>query len=89
MSYPLHRIATDGYTTCLWHRQHQYYLEHVAPTQPRCTICGGNTADMRVPRHELCRAREERGMPTPLMDSTPLCGCNAPACRVAREGVKP
>lgn len=72
---PIERIATDGHTTNLWHRQHEFYLSDIVPTLPKCDICGGCTGDKRSPRHELCRLRAERGTATPRMDYISECGC--------------
>lgn len=71
---PRERIPSDGHTTCLWHRQHEHYLKSVVPLLPRCPLCGG-VGDHRQPAHALCHARQERGLPTPRLDSIRQCGC--------------
>ena len=71
---PRELVDSDGLTTNLWHRQHEYYQEHVVPLLPTCDLCGGS-ADPRVGRHELCRARKERGLPTPRLSIERPCAC--------------
>lgn len=71
-SEQIHSDGRDG--TCLWHRQHEHYLEHVVPLLPRCPICKG-VGDPRQPRHELCHIRVENNLPTPPIHSIAACGC--------------
>lgn len=50
-----------------WNRANRPY--------PPCDICGG-PVDPRAKRHELCRARRERGLPIQTLDQQPQCGCS-------------
>ena len=74
-AYPRERIASDGYTTCLWHRQHDHYMNHIVPLLPRCPICGG-IGDERRPEHELCRVRRAKGLPIQQLDTITKCSCS-------------
>lgn len=60
-TFPRERIETDGVTTNLWHRQHEWYLANVVPKLSECDICGGVCP--YGARHELCRIRQGKGMP--------------------------
>lgn len=73
-AYPREHIASDGHTTGLWPRQHEFYMEHIVPLLPRCPICGG-VGDPRQPRHELCRLRAAGGRPTPEINTIDECYC--------------
>lgn len=74
LEFPVELIESDGKTTSLWHRQHEWVIANVIPTWPHCTICGG-VCDPRQTAHELCKALQKRGLPTPQLDSTPKCSC--------------
>jgi len=65
----------DGTTTCLWHRQHQYYLENIVPHLPLCELCGGEV-DHGMSQHHLCAARAGRGLPTPRLSVVKPCPCS-------------
>jgi len=67
--------AGDGTSTCLWHRKHEHYIARVVPILPRCDICGGEV-DPRQSRHEICRVRQMRGLPTPRESTVRNCGCS-------------
>jgi len=71
---PTELIESDGHTTSLWHRQHEWYLRYVAPRLPACTLCGG-PCDPRLSSHALCDARAARGQPLQRLDSTMPCPC--------------
>lgn len=68
--------SRDGITTCLFHRQHEWSMAHYVPLMPKCTICGG-ICDPRQTAHELCEARQLRGLPITQLDSTPKCSCKS------------
>lgn len=77
---PQERIATDGRPelggSCLWHRQHQHYLEHVVPFYPACRCCGGPVDPRSAePVHNLCLALSEAGLPVTRLDATRHCPC--------------
>jgi len=74
--YPQDRIDSDGRTTCLWHRQHEWFVAHALPNWPHCQICGG-ICDPRLTAHALCQERAKRSLPITVLDSTPLCPCKA------------
>lgn len=73
-TFPRALIETDGKTTCLMHRQHEWTLANYVPHMPRCTICGG-VVDPRLETHALCRARVNTGQSITPLDSTPVCSC--------------
>ena len=65
----------DGHGTCLWHRQHEFYVQHVIPLLPTCSICGGALPPPNKGQHELCRLRQRSGRPTPRIDPEHTCYC--------------
>jgi hypothetical protein len=72
--YPRNRVPEDGKTTCLWHRQHEFYLASLVPLLPACYVCGGPTQP-DTERHELCRLRHASELPTPPLSSIKKCPC--------------
>lgn len=58
--------------SCLMHASHLLALERAKA----CPICGGPITDRRIEAHNLCRARRERGLPTPRLPA-PDCLCEA------------
>jgi hypothetical protein len=84
-AYPRDRKPEDGQTTCLWHRQHEFYLANIVPLLPRCPICGG-VGDPRQPRHELCRLRARDGRPTPELNTVSKCPCAKCSPSLGRRG---
>lgn len=72
--FPRETIATDGHSTCLWHRQSEWLKSNRHLWVKACDICGGDIFDGGA-RHELCRARAARGVATPRLDQTRKCPC--------------
>lgn len=57
---------------------HQQARERLAnPPASRCSICAENydSRDPQRPWHELCKARQDRGLPTPPLPWSVSCGC--------------
>jgi hypothetical protein len=77
-TFPKTIIESDGKPggSCLFHRQWEWTMKNYVPLMPHCTICGGKI-DPRLTAHHLCVARQKRGVPTPVLDNTPECGCMA------------
>lgn len=68
----LHDADLREEPSCVWHETWAYVRETYP--WPLCDICDG-PVDPRAKRHELCRLRKLKGLPTPLMDQRPACGC--------------
>lgn len=70
---------------CHWHASNSVVREAIESGEAgwgHCTICGGWTAPNQDNLHQLCKARDDRGVPTPVLDSRPLCSCHP--CTKAR-----
>lgn len=77
------RIMFEG-GHCVWHASHLDMLDGYETgriADIACPHCGGR-ADPRIGFHHLCKARADRGMPTPMLDATPHCHCHT--CAKAR-----
>lgn len=74
--FPRELIATDGHSTNLSHRQHEYAMANIVPAMRKCRLCGGE-CDRRQDAHNLCVERAKRDMATPVLRDLPKCGCKA------------
>lgn len=68
-------LATEQ-NSCVWHAAWSLSLAHLPELgYTTCRLCGGVLHPQREDAHGLCLARERRGLPTPMIDSTPQCSC--------------
>lgn len=61
-----------GENTSVWHEVTRYARAH--DDRPACPLCGSRM-DKRLSEHALCRARLDRGLPTPPLDDSITCQC--------------